>query len=277
MGDASPRNRTLKVRGLRFHYVEWGEPSLPSMVLLHGLNSHCRLWDTFARSLSECYHIFALDQRGHGDTQWPTAPTYATGDYVGDLTALLDAWGVGRAVLIGLSMGGHNAIAYAAKHPQMVSHLIVVDMAPYRDWEIDPEMKALQERVAREGHPQFDGPDFAFQQFRAANTIASDEALRHRAVHAVKRLPNGKYTFKHDPRVGLYWRLSDLWPLLPSVKTPTLLVRGGQSQILSSEVARRMLDAFPNVRMVTVGEAGHTVPEDCPQQFEQAVRSFLGC
>lgn len=270
-----PKEGTLAARGLQFHYLEWGEAAQPALVLLHGLNSHCHIWDTLARSLSRDYHIFALDQRGHGDTSWPSSPAYATEDYVADLEALVDAWGLGRFAIIGLSMGGHNAIAYAARHPERVSHLVPVDIGPSFNREANKEMRAMQERIAREGHPQFDGPEGAFQHLRAMNTTTPDEALRHRVAHLLKRLPDGKLTFKHDPKVGYYWQPADLWPLLPAVSVPVLIVRGGKSLVLAEEVAQRMVAAFPRARLLTVAEAGHTVPEDRPSEFERAVRAFL--
>jgi esterase len=275
--SVEPREHTLEARGLSFHYVEWGEPSSPAMVLLHGLSSHCRLWDTFAGSMQARYHVLGVDQRGHGDTSWPSTPHYATDDFVGDLEALTDLWGLSQFVLIGLSMGGHNAIAYAARHRERVSHLIPVDIAPWFDREkADPTVRQMWERLAVEGHPEFDDPDFAFAQMRSTNLTTPDEALRHRAAYAVKRLADGKYTFKHDPKVGLNWRPADLWPVAPDIQTPTLIVRGGKSMVLSEKVGERMASSFPNARLVTVEQSGHTVPEDCPAEFEAAVRHFLG-
>lgn len=272
----TPKESKVEVRGLSFHYLEWGSPPSPAMVLLHGLSAHCRIWDSFARSMSQGYHVFALDQRGHGDTGWPDSPAYATEDYVADLEALVDSWGLGQFAIIGLSMGGHNAIAYAARHPHRVTHVIPVDIGPSFNREANKEMRAMQERIAREGHPQFNDPEGAFQQLRSTNTTSPDEALRHRIAHGLKRLPDGKFTFKHDPRVGYYWQPADLWPVLPSISTPVLIVRGGKSQVLSDEVAQRMVATFPNARLVTVEHAGHTVPEDAPKAFEAAVREFLG-
>lgn len=272
-----PKEHTIEARGLSFHYVEWGQPSSPAMVLLHGMSSHCRLWDTFARSMQAHYRVLALDQRGHGDTSWPPTPQYATDDFVGDLEALADLWGLERFVLIGLSMGGHSGIAYAVHHPERVSHLIPVDIVPWFDRaKVDPTMRQMWERLAAEGHPEFDDPEFAFQQMRSTNLTTPDEALRHRAAYAVKRLPNGRYTFKHDPKVGLNWQPANLWPLVPSIQAPTLIVRGGKSLVLSEKVGERMASSFPNGRLVTVEESGHTVPEDCPAEFEAAVRRFLG-
>src|SRR3989304_5692948 len=118
-----PREHTIEARGLRFHYVEWGRADTPAIVLLHGISAMCRIWDSLAQALQARYRLIALDQRGHGGTSLPhraaharpprppsrppppaqrarggppgpDEPAYATDDYVADLGALVDGWGL---------------------------------------------------------------------------------------------------------------------------------------------------------------------------------------
>ena len=269
-----PREHTAEARGLRFHFVEWGESAAPPIVLLHGLSSMGRIWDTLARALHDRYRLIALDQRGHGETSWPAEPAYATEDYVGDLEALIDGWELKRFAIIGLSMGGMNAIAYAARHPDRITHLVPVDIPPAIRREGTP-MYGLQKHVAEHGHPTFEDHDAALQGVRLTNQITPDASLRHRLHYLLKRTKDGQWTFKHDPRVGYHWQPSDLWDELPKVQAPVLIVRGGKSQVLSDERAERMRAAFANARLVTMPESGHTVPEDTPEAFIQAIQSFL--
>src|SRR4029079_19396877 len=109
-------DRTATVRGIELHWLEWGEPSAPPMVLLHGLTGHAHTWDHMAAALAQRFHLYVPDQRGHGDTAH--AATYRTQDFVDDIEALREHWGIERFVLMGLSMGGHNAMAYIASHPR---------------------------------------------------------------------------------------------------------------------------------------------------------------
>ena len=78
------QDRTVTANGLKIHYLEWGDPSAPALVALHGLRGHGHTWDSFSEPLSSQYHIFALDQRGRGETDWapdgqytgmPSSPT----------------------------------------------------------------------------------------------------------------------------------------------------------------------------------------------------------
>lgn len=269
-----PREHTTEARGLRFHYVEWGEPDAPPIVLVHGMSSTCRLWDPFARAFQERYHLLAVDQRGHADTSWPEPPDYSTGDYVGDLEALVERWGLDRFVLIGLSMGAHSSMAYAARHPEKVTHLVSVDIRPGFEYERRPSLE-LDRYTAENGHPVFADHAAAVSIVRLTNQTTPDAVLRHRLRYILKQLPDGKWTFKHDPRVGFYWKPADLWSELSKVTAPALFVRGGKSQYVSQAAAERARDAFPNGELVTIEQAGHTVPEDTADEFIEAVRSFL--
>jgi esterase len=269
-----PREHTLKLRGLRFHYVEWGDAGAPAIVLLHGLSSTGRIWDGLARALQDRYRLLAPDQRGHAATSWPEGADYTTDDLVGDVEALVDAWGLDRFVLIGLSMGGMNSMAYAARHPERVTRLVAVDISPKVHRDLDP-MRPYYKKVAEEGHPAFDSPDDAIKLIRATNTITSDEALRHRLRYILKQLPDGRWTYRYDPRISYHWTPVDLWDELPKIQAPTLIVRGGQSNVLKASTVEKMLAALPNGQAVCIEAAGHTVPEDTPAEFIAAVEAFL--
>jgi pimeloyl-ACP methyl ester carboxylesterase len=269
-----PREHTTEARGLRFHYVEWGDPDAPPVLLLHGMSSTCRIWDPFARAFQDQYRLLALDQRGHAETSWPEAPAYSTGDYVADIEAFVEQQRIDKFVLIGLSMGAHSSMAYAAKHPEKVTHLVPVDIRPGFDYERRPSLGA-DRYTAEHGHPAFASHEAALATARLTNQTTPDSVLRHRLRHILTELPDGRWTFKHDPRVGFYWKPADLWPELSKISAPALFVRGGKSQYVSQAAAERTRDAFPNGELITIEDAGHTVPEDTADEFIEAVRSFL--
>jgi esterase len=272
--EVQPRQHAIEVRGLRLHYVEWGEQDAPPIVLLHGLSAMCRIWDRLALALQDRYRLLALDQRGHGDSSWPEQPDYSTDDYVRDLEAIVDAWGLERFALIGLSMGGTNAMAYAARHPERVTRLVSVDIRPAINAEKRPGIEQ-DKAIAEQGHPIVPSIDAAFALRSLTHPYTSDEAIRHHVKHQCRQLPDGRWTYKQDPRVSYYWRPSDLWEELPKIRVPVLIVRAGRSEVLPPETAGKMRAAFPNAELVAIAEAGHTVPEDQPEQFIEAVERFL--
>src|SRR5262245_40698091 len=125
-----PRDGTAVLDGLRFHFLDWGREDEPPLLLLHGGAQTAHSWDEVAPDLARDHHVLALDQRGHGDTDWAPGGRYRREDFVGDIGRFLDdrRWPV--ATIMALSLGGLNAIAFAATHPERMTGLIVVDVTP---------------------------------------------------------------------------------------------------------------------------------------------------
>ena len=177
---------TIEARGISFHYLEWGQRGAPSMVLLHGLTGHAHIWDHMAPELAQRFHVFAPDQRGHGDSGH--ADSYATRDFVRDLEAIVSVWRVDHFVLMGLSMGGHNAMAYAIAHPEQVSRLIVIDIPPKMDRRNAPNYEQTA-KLAETGHRKFADFEEAVRDARAGTPTAPEANLRYRTEWNLKTLP----------------------------------------------------------------------------------------
>src|SRR5215831_14594415 len=123
-----PRDATIHHAGLRLHLLDWGAIGLPPLLLLHGGAQTAHSFDEVAPALARDHHVLALDQRGHGDSDW--AARYDREAFTGDIGAVLDAHGWEAATLVALSLGGLNAIAFAASHPERVRGLAVIDVVP---------------------------------------------------------------------------------------------------------------------------------------------------
>src|SRR5215207_10811362 len=128
MSAGGPRDQRVNVGDLNLHYVEWGNPAAPPMVLLHGFMAHARTWDLFAAELARDYRVIAVDQRGHGDSD-PGAE-YGPELYVREFAGLVAALKLPPFVLVGMSMGGRNSIVYSSRHPEQVQRLVIVDIGP---------------------------------------------------------------------------------------------------------------------------------------------------
>src|SRR2546425_4639078 len=124
------RDRTVILQGQRFHYAEWGEAAAPALIMLHGVTGHARTWDEEAGAFASRYRVLALDQRGHGDSDPPSDGDYTVAAMAGDLTAFADTLGLARVAIVGLSMGGRVAIAFAGQHQSRMDRLVVVDIGP---------------------------------------------------------------------------------------------------------------------------------------------------
>lgn len=269
-------DRTLGLNGLNFHYRDWGNEGAQALVLLHGFTGHARTWDTFARAMCDRYHVLALDQRGHGESDWAT--DYGPERGVEDIDAFVRALGLRRFALLGLSMGGRHAYSYAATHngPETVERLVIVD--------IGPEIGGAGSRRIQAGTQApdlFDTPEDAVRQARAANPRAPDDELRHRFLNNLKQTEDGRWTWRWDKALRAPGRQlarpnpDEAWAQLKQITAPTLLVRGAESDVLSRETAWRMLREIPDCRLVTVPNSGHSVPLDNPSGFIAAVQPFL--
>jgi esterase len=273
---SEPRHATVTANGLRLHYCEWGDPAASPIVLLHGITGHARTWDHLAGALAGRLRVIALDQRGHGDSEDPADRDYRVGSMAGDLAAFADGLGLRRFHLCGLSMGGRVAMAYAGEHAARLDRLVIVDIAP----DIAPAGLARVRGMMAASPERFASEAEAAAYIRRANPLYAEAELQHRAAHGLRPLPDGGFAWKYSRGLREMMREGrhdpvDLWGPLDRITCPTLLVRGTESDILSPEIAKRMLDALADGHYAEVLGAGHSVPGDQPEAFAQLVRAFL--
>ncbi|MGH7398442.1 MAG: alpha/beta fold hydrolase [Candidatus Rokuibacteriota bacterium] len=269
--------RTVRVNGLTLHYLDWGPPDAPPVVLLHGITGHARVWDHLAERLVPGRRVLALDQRGHGDSDPGPDDDYRVATMADDVAAFAGSLHLERFALLGHSMGGRIAIQYAAAHAARLERLIVVDIGP------DIELVGLQRvRDMMAQSPELiESEEWAVEYIRRGNPRQDPDLLRQRVRHGLKRLPDGSLTWKYAKGLRDMMRagprdLVDLWEPLARIPCATLVVRGADSDILSPEVAKKMVERLPDGRLVEIPGAGHTVPADRPDDFVRHVRAFLG-
>jgi pimeloyl-ACP methyl ester carboxylesterase len=115
--------RDVAVDDLKLHYQEWGSTSAPAVLMLHGFGVSGHMFDEFAERMQDQYRLIALDQRGHGDSDWSSDGDYTREAFVADVEGFVAALGLERFILVGHSMGGLNAVSYTVKNPQRVRAL----------------------------------------------------------------------------------------------------------------------------------------------------------
>jgi len=268
----SPRDGTTTLGSMRFHFLDWGTEGRPPLLLLHGGAQTAHSWDEVAPDLARDHHVLALDQRGHGDSDRAPGGRYRRDDFVGDVRAFLDDRGWPAATVMALSLGGLNAIAFAATHPERVRGLVVVDVTPTIS---QGGGKAIAAQLAVRDFGSFEEAVARAQSF---NPLRTAENLRERLRHALRETPEGRWTYKFDPAIGgggLETDFERLWEQVRTIRCPTLLVRGAQSAILSREAAARFGRELAGSALVEVPRAGHSVMGDNPAGFIAAVRPFL--
>src|SRR5262245_5330808 len=112
--DAASR-RSFTVNGLTLRALHWGRAGRPAICFLHGGSAHAHWFDAIAPAFADRYEVISLDQRGHGESDWPPPSSddtsYATESFASDLLGVIDQLGWNEMTLCGHSMGGHNAMA----------------------------------------------------------------------------------------------------------------------------------------------------------------------
>ncbi|MEE9284542.1 MAG: alpha/beta hydrolase [Dehalococcoidia bacterium] len=273
--EALPEDKFVTVHGMRFHYLDWGKEGRPKMLALHGGAQTAHMWDFFSLAMRADWHIVALDQRGHGDSDWAEDGDYDTAAHVRDIAAITDAIGFGRFDLLGLSMGGRNAYGFTAAHPDKVRSLVIVDVGP----EIEVEgRKHIQEFL--EDTEVFESFDWLVERVKQYNHRRVEDQIRGSLINNLRQMDDGRWTWKYDRRRGIRRDrggeiTEGAWDDIRSIRCRTLIVRGAESDIFSPQTARKMLDAIPGSQMAEIPRAGHLVPGDNPVAFEEAVRRFL--
>jgi esterase len=272
-----PEDRYVLLDDMRFHYLNFPGADSPVIVFLHGGALTAHTWDLVCTALRNDYRCIALDQRGHGDSDWSERMDYSREAHCRDIGAFVDALWLGSVVLVGQSMGGLNALTFAARNPSLVSALVLVDVGP----EVRAEgTQRIVEFVARSTEPR------PFEDFLenavAFNPRRDRRLLRRSLLHNLKELPDGNWTWKYDTRPFRDGRaertLQDLravWADVHAIACPTLVVRGSESDVVTEEQAARFAAELEYGRWETVGGAGHNVQGDNPGGLSSAIRTFL--
>jgi pimeloyl-ACP methyl ester carboxylesterase len=271
-GCETASRRSFAVNGLTLSALEWGRPGRPGLVFLHGGSAHAHWFDLVAPAFASRYHVIALDQRGHGESDWPATPAYATQDFAGDLAGVLDALGWRQATFVGHSMGGHNSMSFAAWHPGRVAALCVVDSRP----SIPADRLHVMHRRGHRGFRRHPTLEAAVQSFHLLppDTIADPALLDHLGRAAVVER-DGAFLYRFDPGASGSRAPVDTMPLLEHITAPTLLVRGQHSPVLPVATAAAMLERLRQARLVEIPGAYHHLVLDAPDAFTRELAAFL--
>src|SRR5215813_15305693 len=196
LGCELARRRSVVVGGLRLSFLEWGIAGRPVLCCLHGCSAHAHWFDLVAPTLADRFHVISLDQRGHGESQWADPPAYATENFAADLLGFIDALGLARVALVGHSMGGHNAMSFAAWHPDRVSALVIVDSRPMIPTD---RLDRLRTRgmVTLRPYPTQEAAAASFRLL-PRETVADPALLAHLGRSGVVQR-DGHWVYRFDP------------------------------------------------------------------------------
>ena len=275
--DITYASRNIVARHHRFHFSEWGSADNPTVLLLHGGNQSCHSWDLVSLALADRYHVLALDQRGHGDSEWARDADYSSGAMAADAAAFCEALGVADPIVMGHSMGGMNTMRLTLDHPDLAKAIVLVDIGP----EISEVGTQVIRTFVTENREFQDLDDFvvAVQKY---DPYRSREHIERTVKYNLLQRVDGTYISKvdHGPRLAHgaeHRRAGDRFTLEDAerIAQPVLLVRGADSWVLTEEAAERFAETLPNGQLVTVPDCSHNVHGQNTPGFLAAVEPFL--
>jgi len=247
--------------GVPIHYEVHGprenDSNMPPILLSHGYGATSRMWDGQVAAFADRYRLVLWDMRGHGQSGDPADPTlYSHALTVGDMAAVLDACGIERAIIGGLSLGGVMSLAFHLAYPERVRALMLFDTGPgfrnpeaRRQWN---ERAAARARDLEEkGLPNLAGG-------------AETRLGRHRSAQGLAGAARGMLTMTDGSLIGS----------LPQIAVPTLVLVGADDRHFLA-AADYMASKIPGAQKAVIPNAGHAANLDQPLAFNHAVAAFL--
>ena len=302
-----PVSGTLSSAGLTLHYDEWSG-SAASLVLVHGGRDHAGTWEDLAGSLPEGWRLIAPDLRGHGRSDWAPGSAYALWDYVADLDAVVRMLGGGRPVaLVGHSLGGAIALAYAGIRPQRISAIVAIEpfglgrgMTPETALnggisqdivKVTPSESRISAAARLETYlehlaaaesraePVYQSVQEAIDRMQSANPGLRRGTVARLAERGLRPMPGGRFGWAFDRRVRLpapggfdMEEAADIWG---RIQAPVLLVNSDPRRRAGRVQSDGFESFFADVAVVSVADAGHHVQLEQPAFLANQINRFL--
>jgi esterase len=275
--DVPYSSSNIVLRQLRFHFLEWGAPDAAPIVLLHGGHQSAHSWDLVSLHLARRFRVLALDQRGHGDSEWARDVSYSNHEMSLDVEAFIAAMGLRRPILIGHSMGGRNAMLLTRRDPSLLSALVIVDVGP----ELSEKGRAAIAGFVQTAQ-EFDDLEHFVRAVRQYDPYRSREHIERTVKYNMLQRADGKFVSKCDSNPRRLAIVRGSGPLenitledAAEFDLPVLLVRGANSNILAPDAAARFAAALPRGKLMTVADCGHNVHGQNTMGFIDALGAFL--
>ena len=274
MTSVSATSHTVVRDDIKLHHLDWGNEGQHPIVLVHGSRLHAHVWNDFSHRFKDRFHVVAVDQRGHGDSGWCTRNRYDLEDFYQDLQAVIEARGLTRFTLIGHSLGGRVSMLYASRHPQALERLVLVDITPGRPAAATgADISRITETP---GPHDFESQAEATAYLGKLLSRAPAHVIEESVRFGMRQVASGRYTWKYDPAMLKRAPAAiDLWGMVKSIPTPTLLQYGSHSKVVSTELAERLKQTMPQCTVERIEKAGHALFTDQPDAFAASVERFL--
>jgi len=271
---------------LKLQFWDYGQDGKPALVLVHGGLDHARNWDWVARPLSEHYHVYALDLRGHGNSAWAPGAIYTLAEHILDLSALIDIINDFPIRLVGHSLGGLIVLHYAGIYPARVRKAVSIEGlgAPPHHPIYGPASGRLRywieavRKLEKRQVKSYPSLAAAVARMKEANPHLSDAVAQHLTLHGTNWDPDGSLVWKFDNYARVFapygHQIEHAVEVFGQITCPVLLFWALESFLPLTEGDPRM-KAIRNCRLVKVPDAGHWLHHDQLDLFLRETSAFL--
>jgi len=289
--STGPSSNFYRSQRLRLHWLDWGNPDAPPLILLHGGMDHGRSWDQVAMRLRDRWRLIVPELRGHGDSAWTSDGDYSMAGYVYDLAQLIHQQKLAPVTIVAHSLGGNISLRYAGLYPDNVRKLIAIEgLGPSPDRVAEEQAKSTGERLrewierkrelSARRPKRYASLEEAATRMRDKNGFLTREMADHLTLYGVNQNEDGTYSWKFDNYVRA-WPPTDmshdeLQKLWGRITCQTLLIYGKESWA-SNPLEDGRIEAFnnrPDVEMFD--RAGHWVHHDRFDDFVSLTEEFIG-
>lgn len=251
--------------------IVWGDGS-PELVLLHGGAQNAHTWDTVALALNK--PLVAIDLPGHGYSDWREDKAYSPPDLVEDITHVINELGPDASTLVGMSLGGLTGLCVLANSPDVADRLALIDITPGVNHE---KAEPILSFIA--GPETFASFDEILERTMAYNPTRSRSSLRRGVLHNAMQRSDGTWAWRYDLPTGervddINTRFGNMWEAVDTLQDPLLLVQGGLSGVVDDDDIAELQKRKPDVQVIVVEEAGHSVQGDRPIELAAILTSF---
>jgi pimeloyl-ACP methyl ester carboxylesterase len=267
---------------VKLHFRKSGRGT--PLVILHGLYGASDNWISIARKLEERFTVFIPDLRNHGRS--PHTATHTYQDMVDDLVLFFDDHHIAKATILGHSMGGKLAMMFAAEYPELVTGLIIADIAPKSYNSLDKPFKTvLQHEVILELMEELNL--VAVSSRKEIDHFLSgklkDSTLRQFLIKNIHRNKDDYFEWKINVPVlkhallAITSEVTGEWfaDRRPILGYPVTFIRGLQSDYISDDDLPGLKEIYPEARIIDIANAGHWLHAEQPEKFIEAVLSAV--
>ena len=284
-----PTSHSFTSQRLRLHYVDWGNPEAPPLILQHGGRDHCRSWDWVAQALRHDWHVICPDLRGHGDSAWSPDGVYTSDALVYDFAQLVETLGYDQVTICAHSLGGSVATYFSAIYPEKVLKLANIEgLGPSPEYLAKREAQGIAQRLrtwigdkrkASGRQPRrYPSIETAYARMKEENAFLTDAQARHLTIHGVSRNEDGSFSWKFDNYLNVWSvagfsqdQIHELWGQLAC---PLQLFYGTESFASNPERDGR-LRYFKTASVLEYDNAGHWLHHDQFDRFIADLKAFL--